>query len=873
MNRFKVAGKLDCRCWLGRLLVCMLAVTWPGETKAVWQDGAQPPETATDAPSGHVDFNRHIRPILAKHCFACHGPDDSHSGLRLDSLENARLAADSGEPAIVPGSSGESELVRRVRSEEPQERMPPEGAPLSQEQIAWLSAWIDQGAQYSQHWAFEPPTRPSLPDVQRSDWVRTPVDRYILAELERQQLSPAPTADPRTLIRRLYYDLIGVPPTAAQVAAFEADPSDQAYERLVDTLLADPRHGERWARHWLDVVRYAETNSFERDSPKPNAWRYRDYVIAAFNRDKPYDRFLAEQLAGDQLDPVTAETLTATGFYRLGIWDDEPADRLLAEFDQYDDMVSTIGQAFLGLTIGCSRCHDHKIDPLPQSDYYQLVAVVRDIPSYGQGHQRDVSPEPLQQAYSQLEQAIGQLDNQLREIEQAGIEKMDAPQQRATEGPQRQEVLDQYLEQFVESDIWQRYTLLKRQREQLRRDRRQLPPRQMVLAVAGTRPTPPPTYILLRGNPHAEGPPVQPGFPGVLGARHESPSDVPAHPRIELARWMTDAAHPLTARVIVNRIWQHHFGRGLVASPNNFGQMGDFPSHPELLDWLATELIEQRWQLKSLHRMLVLSSVYRQGSPAPNSPQLEAGLRLDPAATLLWRFPPRRLSAEELRDSVLAVSGNLTLQAGGPSIYPEVAAEVKAGQSVPGQGWNDSSETDRHRRSVYIHIKRSLIIPELATFDFPETDTSCEARFLTNQPGQALEMLNGSFLNTQARQLASLLQRIVDDPTTATSPVADDAASSTAPPRDPAGDATLSAVATELLADTGGLETTGQDIPTATLQQLFRQVLQRPATDSELARWQQLNERLAQQYDLEWPERLRLLSLVLLNSNEFLYLD
>lgn len=867
MNRRKRDDKFAGGHGLGRLIIGVLAIGCLSETLAPHPTCGQPPTSELALASRPVDFNRHIRPILAKHCFACHGPDDAQSGLRLDTLESALMVADSGQSAVVPGDHAQSELIRRVRSEDLSERMPPEGPPLDEEQIAWIAAWIDQGAEYRQHWAFDPPARPEVPDVQLVDWARTPVDRFILAELEHQQLTPAPPAEPRTLVRRLFYDLIGVPPTAEQVAAFEADSSDLAYERLVDSLLADPRHGERWARHWLDVVRYAETNSFERDSPKPNAWRYRDYVIDAFNHDKPYDRFVTEQLAGDQLDRVTAETLTATGFYRLGIWDDEPADRLLAEFDQYDDMVSTIGQAFLGLTVGCSRCHDHKIDPLPQSDYYQLVAVIRDIPSYGQGHQRDVSPEELRQAYAQLEQAIGQLDNQLREIEQAGIEKMDAPQQRATEGPQRQEVLDQYLEQFVESDIWQQYLLLKRQREQLQREHRRLPPREMVLAVSGTRPEPPPTYVLLRGNPHAQGPQVEPGFPGVLGARHPLSQTSTTHPRLELARWLTDAKHPLTARVIVNRVWQHHFGRGLVASPNNFGQMGDFPSHPELIDWLAAELIEQRWQLKSLHRMLVLSSVYRQGSPAPGSPAFEEALRVDPAASLLWRFPPRRLSAEELRDSVLAVSGTLSLQTGGPSVYPEVAAEVKAGQSVPGQGWRDSSEADRHRRSVYIHIKRSLIIPELATFDFPETDTSCEARFLTNQPGQALEMLNGPFLNAQANRLASLLQRQMNHAASNTAPAV------AASPASTAIDGDLQNAGPSAVLDQTLDQAVNAEIVTATLEQLFQHVLQRSATDAELLRWQQLNKRLTEQHHLDWPERLRLMCLVLLNSNEFLYLD
>ena len=326
-----------------------------------------------------IDFGRDIQPILARRCFACHGPDKAEAGLRLNRREAAVAPLDSGAFAVVPGKPDESEMLRRIGSTDADERMPPGDRPLSQQQVALIRQWIADGAQWRGHWAFEPIGSPAPPATSRTDWADGEIDRFVLSRLERAGLSPAPPAEKSVLLRRVTYDLTGLPPTPEEMAAFLADASADAYAKVVDRLLDSPRYGERWGRHWLDVVRYADTNSFERDGPKPHSWRYRDYVIRSLNADKPYDRFLVEQLAGDELPDVGADELIATGFYRLGPWDDEPADRAQSRFEELDDVVTTVGQSMLGLTINCARCHDHKIDPLTQRDYYQMVAFFNGI--------------------------------------------------------------------------------------------------------------------------------------------------------------------------------------------------------------------------------------------------------------------------------------------------------------------------------------------------------------------------------------------------------------------------------------------------------------------------------------------------------------
>lgn len=786
---------------------------------------------ALGADTSEVDFARDVKPILARHCFACHGPDTAESSLDFtdkDSVLSAEL--DSGLRAVVPGKVEESELLRRINSTDEYERMPPEGKPLKPEEIAAITKWVEQGAGWESHWAFHQPEQVEPPAVKDESWVRNPIDRFILARIEAAGLTPAMPAERRTLIRRAYYDLTGLPPSPEEVEAFVNDLDPHAYEKLVDRLLDSPQYGEKWARHWLDVVRYAETNSFERDGDKPNAWRYRDYVIKSFNEDKPYDQFLIEQLAGDELPDKTAETIIATGYYRLGIWDDEPADPLQARFDELDDIVSTTGQAFLGLTTGCARCHDHKIDPIPAADYYGLVAFFHELTPYGtrgdqqSNSQTDISPPEIQKQYAELEAAIEALKNPMQEIEQRGIAKMSAPDQRKSEGPERRKLLKEKLADFLEGGDLEQYTALSAQRQRLEAQMRALPDRTMAMSVAQCLPEPPETFVLMRGSPHAPGDKVEPHFPSLFEPEpavfpEDAPGSHSSGRRLTLAKWIASPENRLTSRVMANRIWQHHFGRGIVRSPNNFGQLGIPPTHPELLSWLAQTFVEGGWRMKPLHRLIMLSSAYRMSSEGN-----EAALAKDPQNDLFWRFDMRRLSAEEVRDSVLAVNGRLNREQFGPWFFPKLSQEVLAGQSRPGEGWGDSSEAERNRRSIYAHVKRSLPVPILSVFDFPDSDGSCEARFTTTQPAQALTMLNGDLLNEEAHLFADRLRR--EAPTTA-----------------------------------------GQ------IRRAIELALCRPAADKDVERGLALIEKLTTTHDIDADRALDLYCLVVLNMNEFAYLD
>jgi cytochrome c553 len=710
-----------------------------------------------------VDFATEIQPLLARRCYACHGPEKQEGSLRFDDRSIAVSPTDSGLPAIVEGKSHDSELIRRLRaSEESGERMPPEGPQLSEREIARLSQWIDAGAEFTQHWAFRPPQTPELPVTVDRVWGRQPLDQFILAKLEQAGVPPAAEADPAALIRRVYLDVTGLPPTPEAVRELSSHWSEETYVQLIDRLLATPAFGEKWARMWLDVVRYAETNSFERDGAKPNAWKYRDYVIEAMNGDKPYSQFMREQIAGDELDEVTPASLTATGYYRLGLWDDEPADPVQARFDGYDDLVTTTSQGLLGLTLNCARCHDHKIDPLTQHDYYALVAFMRDVTPYAarndltSNNQLDLDPGVGAQ-HAALENRRRELEKQTRRIEQQAIKKMTAVDQRATEGPEREQVLQKKLQQYASPEDYLSYQQFKAELQDIIQAQRRLPARNTVLGLAKLDPRPEPTHILLRGSPQNEGELVNPAFPQLLGGgAPDIPSPAPqatsAGRRRFLADWLAADGNWMTSRVIVNRVWLHYFGRGIVGSPNNFGLMGEPPTHPQLLDFLATELVRDGWQLKQLHRSILLSSTYRLSTV--DTPQ---AIAQDPDNRLLGRQNLRRLSAEQVRDAVLAIVGQLNHQVHGPSMYVSLSDEVLASQSRPGQGWGQSSAADQARRSIYIHVKRSLPVPLLSAFDFPDTDISCEARFLTTQPGQALTMLNSQWMQAQAQ---ALLRRV-----------------------------------------------------------------------------------------------------------------
>jgi len=543
-----------------------------------------------------------------------------------------------------------------------------------------------------EHWAFQPIKPPPVPLVKNVDWARNPIDRFVLAKLEEQGMSPAPAAEPQAFLRRLFLDVTGLPPTPEERKRFlnEIARSPDALERFVATLLARPAHGERWARQWLDLVRYAESNGYERDAAKPFAWRYRDYVIRVFNADKPFDRFVIEQIAGDELpvDEIKPETLVATGYNRLGPWDDEPADPKQDRYDQLDDIVTTTSEVFLGLTLGCARCHNHKFEPLTMHDYYRMVAIFEPLERPAKGR-------------TELTLPIG------------------TPAQIAAN------------------------------------------PRQLEHGYFLREPSPvaPVSHLLFRGQALTPGPEVGPGVPAVtVKSQPKFPSPTATAKtslrRLTLARWLTDRNNPLTARVIVNRVWQYHFGAGLVRTPSDFGTMGEPPAHPELLDWLACWLVDHGWSLKALHRLIVTSSTYSQ--QAQGDPR---GRALDPENRLFARRPIRRLEVEVIRDAILAASGALNRQMYGQSMYPAIPKAALAGHSDPNTIWKPSDPGAASRRTIYAFVKRSLIVPILDVLDFCDTARSTARRSITSVPTQALTLLNGEFVNSQARQLANRLEQ------------------------------------------------------------------------------------------------------------------
>lgn len=747
-----------------RILACSL-LCWVAV--AAHQSGSAAPPDFTEEQIKF--FQDQVYPLLQSKCHKCHGAEHGKGGLSLTSRESVLKGGDLG-PAVDIEALEESPLLQAINYQDGLE-MPPTGK-LPPEQIEILSRWVKMGAPWTPEGAptaadrtYQPVERPEPPAVAAPSWVRNPIDAFILAKLEAKGLAPNPPADRLALVRRVYGDLIGLPPTPDEVDAFVSDDAPDAYERLIDKLLASPHYGERWGRHWLDVVRYAETNGYERDGPKPFAWRYRDYVIRSFNDDKPYDRFVREQLAGDEIaatlddDRAATDAIIGSGYHRLGLWDDEPADPEQARFDEFDDLVATTGQALLGMTLNCARCHDHKIDPIPQSDYYQMVAFLRDIPPFSNTRDvrskfnlTDITPRQQREAYEgelkKREARVEALIALMRVIEDEGIRKMPAEDQRASEGLDRPRVVEK-LKGYLEAQRWEEYSKLKGECDQLRAV--PMPDREMALSVNNRDKNPPVTHILMRGNAHAPGDEVRPAYPAIF--REPIPEIAGQGRRTTLANWITSPRNPRTARVMANRIWQHHFGRGIVASSNDFGLFGTPATHPELLDWLADEFVQGGWTIKRIHKLIMTSSAYRMSS-RPNPSSAEA----DPANNLFWRFPMRRMGAEEVRDAMLAVAGNLNPAIGGPSVYPPIPKAVLAGQSVPGQGWGKSTPEEAARRSVYVHVKRSLLLPILSQHDQADTDSSCPVRYTTTVPTQALGLLNGEFANEQAEKLADRLR-------------------------------------------------------------------------------------------------------------------
>lgn len=606
--------------------------------------------------------------------------------------------------------------------------------------LGLILAWPRPSAGAEDYWAFRPITRPSVPAVNPAvdSLPQTPIDAFIAARLAEHGLVMNHPADPRERVRRAYFDLTGLPPTPQEVEAFVADPSPQAWARLVDDLLARPQYGERWGRHWLDVVRFAETSGYERDGEKPYAWRYRDYVIEAFNQDKPYNRFVLEQLAGDQLPNYSADAIVATGFYRLHVWDDEPDNTVESEFDDLDDIMVATSGAFMGLTIGCARCHDHKFDPISQKEYYQLLAFFRSVNPHGVHHTGGGG------------RGLGRITRPL-----ASPQELDA-----WDALKKERVREAETRLAAASGEESKKAL----EEELKKARAAAPPFPTALAV--TEDELKSTHLLVRGRYNAPGEEVEPAMPKVLGgwrydsAKHSNAAETDPR-RLALAQWLVGPANPLTARVMANRVWQYHFGRGLVASPNDFGKTGELPTHPELLDYLASELISGGWSVKRLHKLIMTSQAYSMSSKA----SIPEALKQDEGNQWFWRQNPRRLEGEAIRDSVLAFSGALNLTMGGPGIFPELPLEVHQTQDSARKGWGKSQPADQARRSIYVFVKRALPLPFLDVFDYSTTASPLPRRPVTTVAPQALMMLNDPFMQKQGEVMARRLAREVgEDP-------------------------------------------------------------------------------------------------------------
>jgi hypothetical protein len=623
-----------------------------------------------------------------------------------------------------------------------------------------------------------------VPRVKERRWVRNPIDAFILATLEENQLHHAPEADRATLLRRLRFDLTGLPPSLEEVEAFLKDSAPDAYEKLVDRLLASPEYGVRWAQHWLDLARYADTDGFEFDQARPNAWRYRDWVVDALNRDLPYDEFLRRQIAGDEAAPDDVSAFIATGFNRCYPDMVDLNDQGLRRQNALNDITETTGLVFLGLTIGCARCHDHKFDPIRQSDFYRLQAFFS--PARFRDDYPIVAPRErleYEQKLNAWEQAVAVVQAELIRLE-APVRDAIAPglpnnlpddaiaalqKQESERSPAEVRLAFEALakDKRVKPEVWSenldstsrqtRDGLLARL-EQLKKSAP--PPLPGARGIDETSPNPPPTFLLRRGEYTAKGPEVPTAFPLVLAPSevdseaHPKPQERSSGRRSALADWLTRSDHPLTARVLVNRLWQHHFGRGIVATPSDFGTMGSEPTHPELLDWLATEFVARGWSLKAMHRLMVTSATYRQSSRLDPS-----ALVADPENSLLWRHARQRLDGEALRDALLAVSGRLNPEIGGPPVFPELPAELTR-LSGKGPSWPVSKTVqDRNRRSLYVFVRRNLRYPFFEAFDRPDTNASCPRRAVTTIAPQALTLLNSQLAHDAVQALEARIVR------------------------------------------------------------------------------------------------------------------
>ncbi len=693
-----------------------------------------------------IQFNRDVLPILAENCFACHGFDSNarEADLRLDGLEWATEDR-GGYRVIAPGDPESSELVARITTDDADLVMPPpdSGKTLSADDRKMLRQWILQGAEYESHWAFIAPGPVTTPDVPSSSH---PVDSFIRERLAEAGLTPAPLADPVTLIRRVSLDLIGLPPTVEEIEAFELDwrvDSERAWIELVDRLLRSPHYGERWGRWWLDQARYADSNGYSIDSPR-SIWKYRDWVIEALNADLPFDQFTIEQLAGDLLPGATTSQRVATGFHRnTQINQEGGIDREQFRIDSVFDRVATTGTVWLGLTIGCAQCHDHKFDPISQREFYQLFAFFNNqdeptIKVYPEELDIDAINAEKREFEKQLEAMLEEWSetqaNWETSLSDEDREQLSSNVRKALATGDDKRSFSQRLDLFASGPKGgdESFRSLLKAYEDLN-DTLAAVPTTMVLSE---RTTPRETHILIKGDFTRPADEVAPGTPSVL---HPFEVSTAEPNRLDLARWLVDPRNPLTARVIVNRLWQQYFGRGLVSTDNDFGLVGERPTHPELLDWLASEFVDCGWSLKAMHRLIVTSHTYRQSSRKPNESTQAA--TIDPDNHLLARQNRLRLDAEIVRDVALRASGLLSTKMGGPPVYPPIPEGAMSLGQVR-RAWKVSDGEDRYRRGLYTFLYRATPPPSLIVFDAPDGFSACTRRNRSNTPLQSLTLMN-----------------------------------------------------------------------------------------------------------------------------------
>ncbi len=735
-------------------------------------------------------FATKLLPVLERDCQGCHGPAQTLSKLDVSTREALVKGGVRGS-ALVPGKSEQSLLIHVLEGRN-KLQMPPggEGKKLPAELIAAFRTWVDAGAPWPTQkpaagwdykaedlWAFRPIR--AFDDKKR-------IDDFINARLAERNIAPAPKTDRRTLIRRASIDLTGLPPTPEEVDAFVGDKSPKAWENLIERLLASPRYGERWGRQWLDVVRYADTSGYSNDFERPNAWRYRDYVIRSFNSDKPYDQFVREQIAGDELYPDNREAVIATGFLRTGPWEHTAMSvEAVTRQSFLDDVTHATAATFLGLTVGCARCHDHKFDPIPTRDYYRMQAVyattefARPRVAFLPGENVADLKTGAEQMRAMYDRAVQKSKEYRKQSAQSLLKKYNVS--RIEDLPKGEIDRAMSTGSGLDPEKYEEYKLFEKHSQLFRESLDRFEPKAFAVSSGpldgftdgGNSLKYPPRaeykpaiiHILPGGNIQS---PADPVTPGVLSALekygHYLGPEIPSAAqgrRSALAHWIASAENPLTARVMVNRIWQGHFGRGIAGDPNNFGRMGKKPTHPELLDWLAGNFIRHGWSVKAMHRLLMNSDVYQRAS---DYPAIQTAKEKDPDNTLLAYFSPRRVEAEVLRDSILAVSGELSLDSGGPGVFPQINEDVarqpqhRMGSLAP--AYHPSAlRSQRNRRTIYTFQQRSLIDPTIEVFNGPNPDFSCERRDASTVPTQAFALFNSQMVNDMALAMAARLEK------------------------------------------------------------------------------------------------------------------